>query len=124
MDLEILNAHDLRIDFQDCFKNIDRELPKLPPLPKVAPEYLPPYKKEIAITIGVQPPPEPVEAGDKVKIEKKKDGKKDEEPQREFKWAQISEAKQASEDILKQISSKLNFEVTPLSSIERGTIKR
>jgi hypothetical protein len=45
MDLEILNAHDLGIDFQDCFKNIDRELPKLPPLPKVTPEYLPPYKK-------------------------------------------------------------------------------
>jgi len=52
-------------------KTLDRELPKIPPLPVVEPENSGPYNKAKAITIGQQPPPEPAEKQEKSKGEKK-----------------------------------------------------
>lgn len=37
MDTELINAASLGIDFQDLYKTLDRELPKLPPVPVVEP---------------------------------------------------------------------------------------
>jgi hypothetical protein len=72
MEKELNNAPSLAIDFPDLLKTLDRELPKMPPLPHVEPEYTGKYDKNFAITIGKQPPPEPVEKDDKPKGGEKK----------------------------------------------------
>ena len=45
------------LDFAEIMKTVDKEFPKLPPVPVVVPEDPPPYKKANAFTIGQQPPP-------------------------------------------------------------------
>ena len=70
-------------------KNLERELPKMPPPPVVEPEYTGKFDKNFAVTIGKQPPPEPVEKVEKGKAEKKDGGKKDEPPPRVFPWASM-----------------------------------
>lgn len=77
MEKEITNAPTLGLDFQESLRVLDRELTKLPPLPKVEPEYTGKYDKNFAITIGQQPPPQPAEKDEKPKVEKKDGGKKD-----------------------------------------------
>ena len=57
----MLNAADLGVDFGETVKNLDKELPKIPPLPVITAECPPPYNKADAFTIGQQPPPEPVD---------------------------------------------------------------
>lgn len=52
-----MNAADLNVDFGETIKNLDKQLPKLPPMPVVVPESPGPYDKANAITIGQQPPP-------------------------------------------------------------------
>lgn len=49
------------VDFGETVKNLEKELPKMPPLPVIAAECPPPYNKADALTIGQQPPPEPVD---------------------------------------------------------------
>lgn len=61
MEKDLTNAPQLGLDFQEIMKVLDRELTKLPPVPKVEPEYTGKYDKNFVITIGQQPPPEPVE---------------------------------------------------------------
>lgn len=65
-----------------------------------------------------------MEKDDKPKAEKKDTGKKDEIPPREFKWAEVPQTKLSTEDYLKGIEEKLNYEVKPLSDISRGTINK
>ena len=60
MQKEINNAPHLDLDFSEMFKVLDRQLIRLPPPPKVEPEYVGKYDKNFAVTIGMQPPPEPV----------------------------------------------------------------
>lgn len=86
-------------------------------------EYTGKYDKNFVVTIGQQPPPEPSDKDDKPKAEKKND-KKEEEPLREFKWAEVPETKQSAEDYMKQIENKLSFEVKPLGDLSRGTIRK
>lgn len=77
MDKDLIDAPALGTDFQDLFKNLDRQLPKMPPVPIVEPQYTGKYDKNFAITLGKQPPPQPTEKNDKPKAEKKDAGKKD-----------------------------------------------
>lgn len=60
MKKELIDAPPVDIDFREMFKVLDRELPKMPPMPVVEPEYTGKYDKNFATTIGMQPPPEPV----------------------------------------------------------------
>jgi hypothetical protein len=124
MERELTNASSLGLDFPEMFKVLDRELPKMPALPVVEKEYIGKYDKNFAVTLGKQPPPEPIEKNDKPKAEKKDGGKKDEPPPRVFKWAEVPEVKMATEEYMKQIDQKLNFEVKPLGDISRGTISK
>ena len=39
----------------------------MPALQQIEPECLPPYNKSNAVTIGMQPPPEPVDKNEKPK---------------------------------------------------------
>ena len=57
----------------------------MPPVPKVEPEDPPPYVKANAITLGQQPPPEPVNNDKGAKVEKK-GGEKGEVPAKVFPW--------------------------------------
>jgi hypothetical protein len=57
---ELDNAPSLGTDFQELMKTLDRELPKLPPIPVLEPEYTGKFDKNFAVTLGKQPPPEPV----------------------------------------------------------------
>ena len=72
MDKEIMKADSLDLDFNEISKVLERELPRLPPLPVVEKEYEGKYDKKFAVTIGQQPPPEPEEKAEKGgKAEKK-----------------------------------------------------
>lgn len=87
MEEEFGGSPDLGTDFQDMMKSLDKELPRMPPAPVVEPEYTVPFDKNFAVTLGKQPPPEPVEKNEKAKGAEKKDaGKKDEVPARVFQW--------------------------------------
>lgn len=67
MEKELTNAPQIGLDFAEILKVLDRELTKLPPPPKVEPEYTGKYDKNFVITIGQQPPPEPTEKDEKAK---------------------------------------------------------
>lgn len=125
---EIFNAPSLNIDFVETAKALDKQLPKLPPVPVVVPENPGPYKKADAITIGMQPPPQPVNKEGKGEKDSKKassgGGKKDEIPPRVFQWQDVPALKTSVEDHLKSVEQKLSFEVQPLNSLERGTIPK
>lgn len=70
----------------------------MPPEPKAQPEYTGKFDKNFAVTIGQQPPPEPVQKNQKGgKAEKKDGGKKDEPPPRVFPWAKMPQPQLATE---------------------------
>lgn len=56
-EAEIANMPVATVDLAEMLRTLEKELPKMPPLPVVHPENPPPFKDE-KIIMGQQPPPE------------------------------------------------------------------
>ena len=69
-----MSEPDICLNYTEIVRTLDKELPKLPPVPVVVPEDPGTNQKANAFTIGQQPPPEPVDKDKGAKTEKKSGG--------------------------------------------------